>query len=199
MCCLRAVSRLYSLWFNVKPAIKAVSPPFDHRLLLSLSHDQVCVQMLTLNIPHKGRRYYRRRHKIVPYEIKHLAEQHSGRNLLQNDIRVESVWVFCVAAMPYFFAPESLRYRKVKFLPLDLCLFFHLTSTQSISPLLSSYIQLLCCYNSESSVGDLTQPISPTGMVGYGMAKAAVHQLCQSLATKNGGMPLGAAAVAILP
>ncbi|TWW55361.1 quinoid dihydropteridine reductase a [Takifugu flavidus] len=37
------------------------------------------------------------------------------------------------------------------------------------------------------------------GMVGYGMAKAAVHQLCQSLATKNGGMPSGAAAVAILP
>lgn len=38
-----------------------------------------------------------------------------------------------------------------------------------------------------------------TGMVGYGMAKAAVHQLCQSLAAKNSGMPPGAAAVAILP
>ncbi|KAM8848121.1 quinoid dihydropteridine reductase a [Synchiropus picturatus] len=37
------------------------------------------------------------------------------------------------------------------------------------------------------------------GMVGYGMAKAAVHQLCQSLAAKNSGMPAGAAAVAILP
>ncbi|KAM9375344.1 quinoid dihydropteridine reductase a [Pholidichthys leucotaenia] len=37
------------------------------------------------------------------------------------------------------------------------------------------------------------------GMVGYGMAKAAVHQLCQSLAGKNSGMPQGAAAVAILP
>lgn len=37
------------------------------------------------------------------------------------------------------------------------------------------------------------------GMVGYGMAKAAVHQLCQSLAAKNSGMPSGAAAVAILP
>ncbi|XP_039975849.1 quinoid dihydropteridine reductase a [Xiphias gladius] len=37
------------------------------------------------------------------------------------------------------------------------------------------------------------------GMVGYGMAKAAVHQLCQSLAEKNSGMPPGAAAVAILP
>lgn len=37
------------------------------------------------------------------------------------------------------------------------------------------------------------------GMVGYGMAKAAVHQLCQSLAGKNSGMPSGAVAVAILP
>ncbi|KAM7417211.1 hypothetical protein PAMA_017043 [Pampus argenteus] len=37
------------------------------------------------------------------------------------------------------------------------------------------------------------------GMVGYGMAKAAVHQLCRSLAAKNSGMPSGAAAVAILP
>ncbi|XP_056295403.1 quinoid dihydropteridine reductase a [Pseudoliparis swirei] len=37
------------------------------------------------------------------------------------------------------------------------------------------------------------------GMVGYGMAKAAVHQLCQSLADKNSGMPSGAVAVAILP
>ncbi|KAG8003830.1 Dihydropteridine reductase [Nibea albiflora] len=37
------------------------------------------------------------------------------------------------------------------------------------------------------------------GMVGYGMAKAAVHQLCKSLAGKNSGMPSGAAAVAILP
>ncbi|XP_041652810.1 quinoid dihydropteridine reductase a [Cheilinus undulatus] len=37
------------------------------------------------------------------------------------------------------------------------------------------------------------------GMIGYGMAKAAVHQLCQSLAAKNSGMPSEAAAVAILP
>ncbi|XP_026186673.1 quinoid dihydropteridine reductase a [Mastacembelus armatus] len=37
------------------------------------------------------------------------------------------------------------------------------------------------------------------GMVGYGMAKAAVHQLCKSLGAKNSGMPSGAAAVAILP
>ncbi|KAM6923599.1 quinoid dihydropteridine reductase a [Xenentodon cancila] len=37
------------------------------------------------------------------------------------------------------------------------------------------------------------------GMIGYGMAKAAIHQLCKSLAAKNSGMPPGAAAVAILP
>ncbi|KAK2848837.1 hypothetical protein Q5P01_008671 [Channa striata] len=37
------------------------------------------------------------------------------------------------------------------------------------------------------------------GMAGYGMAKAAVHQLCQSLAAKNSGMPSEAAAVAVLP
>ncbi|XP_054563969.1 dihydropteridine reductase isoform X2 [Eptesicus fuscus] len=36
-------------------------------------------------------------------------------------------------------------------------------------------------------------------MIGYGMAKGAVHQLCQSLAGKNSGMPPGAAAIAVLP
>uniref|UniRef100_A0A9L0RPX9 Dihydropteridine reductase n=1 Tax=Equus caballus TaxID=9796 RepID=A0A9L0RPX9_HORSE len=37
------------------------------------------------------------------------------------------------------------------------------------------------------------------GMMGYGMAKSAVHQLCQSLASKNSGMPSGSTAVAVLP
>ncbi|XP_066505063.1 quinoid dihydropteridine reductase a [Hoplias malabaricus] len=37
------------------------------------------------------------------------------------------------------------------------------------------------------------------GMVGYGMAKAAVHQLCQSLSRSDSGLPAGAVAVAILP
>ncbi|XP_054855869.1 dihydropteridine reductase [Eublepharis macularius] len=37
------------------------------------------------------------------------------------------------------------------------------------------------------------------GMIGYGMAKGAVHQLCQSLAGANSGLPPGSAAVAILP
>jgi len=37
------------------------------------------------------------------------------------------------------------------------------------------------------------------GMAGYGMAKAAVHQLTQSLAVKGSGMPDNSLAVAILP
>ncbi|KAG2466064.1 DHPR reductase, partial [Polypterus senegalus] len=38
-----------------------------------------------------------------------------------------------------------------------------------------------------------------SGMVAYGMAKASVHQLCQSLSGDNSGLPSGSAAVAILP
>ncbi|KAG7314012.1 hypothetical protein KOW79_022508 [Hemibagrus wyckioides] len=42
--------------------------------------------------------------------------------------------------------------------------------------------------------------LGPTpGMIGYGMAKAAVHQLCRSLGGDKSGLPAGAAAVAILP
>ncbi|KAG9259920.1 dihydropteridine reductase [Astyanax mexicanus] len=42
--------------------------------------------------------------------------------------------------------------------------------------------------------------LEPTpGMIGYGMAKAAVHQLCQSLGGANSGLPAGASAIAILP
>ncbi|KAK3607061.1 hypothetical protein CHS0354_039715 [Potamilus streckersoni] len=37
------------------------------------------------------------------------------------------------------------------------------------------------------------------GMIGYGMAKAAVHQLVKSLAAPNSGLPPKAKAVAILP
>ena len=36
-------------------------------------------------------------------------------------------------------------------------------------------------------------------MIGYGMAKAAVHQLTQSLADDKSGLPKGATALAILP
>ena len=37
------------------------------------------------------------------------------------------------------------------------------------------------------------------GVIGYGPAKAAVHQLCWSLARKDRGLPPGAAAVTLLP
>lgn len=37
------------------------------------------------------------------------------------------------------------------------------------------------------------------GMMGYGMAKAAVHQLTQSLGQENSGLPKDATALAILP
>lgn len=42
--------------------------------------------------------------------------------------------------------------------------------------------------------------LGPTpGMIGYGMAKAAVHQLTKSLAGENSGLPSNALSVAILP
>ncbi|KAH8286194.1 hypothetical protein KR054_004004 [Drosophila jambulina] len=37
------------------------------------------------------------------------------------------------------------------------------------------------------------------GMIGYGMAKAAVHQLTQSLGAEKSGLPAGSLAVSILP
>lgn len=37
------------------------------------------------------------------------------------------------------------------------------------------------------------------GMAGYGMAKAAVHQLARSLASEGSGLPAGACSLAILP
>ena len=36
-------------------------------------------------------------------------------------------------------------------------------------------------------------------MIGYGMAKAAVHQLVKSLAADKSGLPAGSLAVALLP
>lgn len=71
--------------------------------------------------------------------------------------------------------------------------FFHLTSLLNHSVYVASANWI--------TFGTLREIFCPwsAGMVGYGMAKAAVHQLCQSLAAKNSGMPSGAAAVAILP
>lgn len=42
-------------------------------------------------------------------------------------------------------------------------------------------------------------PFSIEGMIGYGMAKAAVHQLTKSLAQANSGLPQGATVLSILP
>jgi len=36
-------------------------------------------------------------------------------------------------------------------------------------------------------------------MIGYGLAKAAVHQLTKSLGASGSGLPAGAGVVAILP
>lgn len=36
-------------------------------------------------------------------------------------------------------------------------------------------------------------------MIGYGIAKAAVHQLVKSLSQPNSGLPEGSTTVAILP
>jgi len=42
--------------------------------------------------------------------------------------------------------------------------------------------------------------LKPTpGMIGYGVAKAAVHQLTKSIGTSSGGLPKGGKAYAILP
>lgn len=38
-----------------------------------------------------------------------------------------------------------------------------------------------------------------TGMIGYGMAKAAIHQLTQSLAAPNSGLPANSFVASILP
>ena len=38
-----------------------------------------------------------------------------------------------------------------------------------------------------------------SGMLGYGMAKAAVHQLVKGLAEEKGGLPPSASVLAILP
>ena len=38
-----------------------------------------------------------------------------------------------------------------------------------------------------------------SGMMGYGMAKAAVHQLVKSLGSSGSGLPEGSCVLAILP
>lgn len=57
---------------------------------------------------------------------------------------------------------------------------------------------VLWTYQWRPVVTEMLSPYFP-GMIGYGMAKGAVHQLCQSLAGKDSGMPSGSAAIAVLP
>jgi len=69
----------------------------------------------------------------------------------------------------------------------------------------SSTITAALAANHLNEGGVLTLPgaapgLSGTpGMIGYGMAKAAVHQLTKSLGEKGSGFPEGATAVCILP
>jgi len=78
----------------------------------------------------------------------------------------------------------------------------HLMLQQSVW---SSYIaaSLASHFLNENGVLVLTgaqAALNPTpGMIGYGVAKAAVHQLTKSAAAPNGGLPEGAKSLAILP
>lgn len=87
------------------------------------------------------------------------------------------------------FSPQILQC-----FPLDLSLLNHCPPP----PLLGTVCVSFANWISSRTLHELFCPCS-AGMVGYGMAKAAVHQLTQSLAAKNSGMPSGAVAVAILP
>ena len=63
--------------------------------------------------------------------------------------------------------------------------------------------KLAAKYLSEDGLLTLTgakAALEPTpGMMGYGLAKAAVHHLTQSLGDESGGLPKNATVVAILP
>jgi len=50
-----------------------------------------------------------------------------------------------------------------------------------------------------SLTGALAAEQGTPGMIGYGIAKAAVHQLVKSLASNGSGLPSGAVVTAILP
>lgn len=52
--------------------------------------------------------------------------------------------------------------------------------------------------HNQTDVGPLYY-IALTGMLGYGMAKAAVHQLVQSLKSSDGGLPADCSVLGILP
>lgn len=56
----------------------------------------------------------------------------------------------------------------------------------------------LCLWNVVAAV-NFINIIKLVGMMGYGMAKATVHQLVKSVAADNSGMPKDSTTVAILP
>ena len=53
--------------------------------------------------------------------------------------------------------------------------------------------------NHTELVRDTLLPYNYVGMLGYGMAKAAVHQLVQSLRSCDGGLPADCTVLGILP
>lgn len=72
-------------------------------------------------------------------------------------------------------------------------------------PLESQGLLSLCLFMveiiliSDFSIVLFSMVLLMTGMLGYGMAKAAVHQLVKGLAAENGGLPAAASVLAILP
>ncbi|XP_060526779.1 dihydropteridine reductase [Cylas formicarius] len=84
----------------------------------------------------------------------------------------------------------------------DLCKNSELMWQQSVcSSLIAA--SLAAKYLNESGVLQLTgakAALEPTpGMIGYGLAKSAVHHLTKSLADKSGGLPENSVVLAILP
>jgi NAD(P)-dependent dehydrogenase (short-subunit alcohol dehydrogenase family) len=67
--------------------------------------------------------------------------------------------------------------------------------------LIASSVAAKCLKEEGTLVLTGAQPaLSPTpGMIGYGVAKAAVHQLTRSVGSDKGGLPKGSKALAILP
>ena len=67
----------------------------------------------------------------------------------------------------------------------------HLLLSLSLSPSLRGGLLLL--------TGAQAALQGTTGMIGYGLAKAAVHQLVSSLGAANSGLPPNTSVLAILP
>nr|CAD7429021.1 unnamed protein product [Timema monikensis] len=85
------------------------------------------------------------------------------------------------------------------------CSFAYSPSSHPFAPPLSHpQTSFLSSYPSLVSLSHYACPsplqgVVVIGMIGYGMAKAAIHQLTKSLAADNSGLPPNCLAVAILP